>query len=69
MSKQAFEQINGDTAAANRGVVPDVLVDTYGNKDVPDAARFGKGTSTTQGAQQAQDARRNATPGAFDHKS
>ena len=31
-------------------------VDTY--RRPPDAARFGKGTSTREGAQQAQDARR-----------
>ena len=30
------------------------------------AARFGKGTSTREGAQQAQDARRDVKPGSYD---
>jgi hypothetical protein len=30
------------------------------------AARFGKGTSTPEGAQQAQDARRDVKPGSYD---
>ena len=36
----------------------EILVDTFGNK-APDAAKFGVGTRTNEGAQQAQDARRN----------
>ena len=36
----------------------EILVDTYGNK-APDAAKFGVGTRTNEGAQEAQDARRN----------
>ena len=39
----------------------EILVDTYGNK-APDAAKFGVGTRTQEGAQQAQDARRTARP-------
>ena len=46
---------------------PEILIDTYGNK-APDAAKFGKGTSTREGAQEAQDARRSARPGEYDHR-
>jgi hypothetical protein len=63
-----FTEIEKDTAAAARkGIVPDVLIDTYGNK-APDAARFGKGTSTQQGAADAADASRARVPGQYDHK-
>jgi hypothetical protein len=44
---------------------PPVLVDTYGVRNVPDAAKFGVGTSTREGAQQAQDARREQKPGDY----
>jgi hypothetical protein len=47
---------------------PELLISTYGNRGVPDAARFGKGTSTHEGAQEAQDARREVKPGEYDHK-
>ena len=64
---KAYQQIDKDTAAANRGKAPDILVDTYGTK-APDAAKFGVGATDRAGAQQAQDARRNATPGEYDTK-
>lgn len=63
-----FQQIAADTAAANSGEKPEILTDTYGNRGVPDAAKFGVGTSTREGAQEAQDARRNATPGEYGTK-
>ncbi len=44
---------------------PEILIDTYGLR-VPDAAKFGVGTSTRQGAQEAQDARRNVRVGDYD---
>jgi hypothetical protein len=66
MSK-AYEQINRDTEAAKRGIVPPVLTDTYGPPSkTPAAARFGVGTSSREGAQEAQDARRTARPGDYD---
>jgi hypothetical protein len=46
--------------------MPDIHVSVYGtgrDKPVPDAARFDKGTSTVEGAQQAADARRAQRPG------
>jgi hypothetical protein len=43
---------------------PDALVDTYGSKP-PRAAEFGKGISDRACAQEAQDARRNATAGGY----
>ena len=66
MSKP-FREIAADTAAANRGVMPDVLVDTYGSKP-PAAARANGGVSDQVGAQAAVDARRNAVPGTYDSK-
>ncbi len=69
MSKNnGFQQIVEDTAAARRGIMPDHLVAEYGNTGVPDAAKFGVGTSTRQGAADAQNARRNAQPGSYDHR-
>ncbi len=66
---KAYEQINKDTAAANRGVMPDVLVDVYGpSSKAPAAARANGGVSDQAGAQQAQDARRSAAPGQYDTK-
>jgi hypothetical protein len=62
-----FTEIEADTAAARKSIVPDVLIDTYGNH-APDAARFDKGTSTQQGAADATDARRARVPGQYDHK-
>jgi hypothetical protein len=54
---------------SNENTKPDHLVDVYGDSArAPDAAKFGKGTSTREGAQQAQDARRNARPGDYDSK-
>jgi hypothetical protein len=64
---KAYQQINEDTARAGQGVKPDVLVNVYGNKP-PRAAEFGKGVSDRAGAQEAQDARRNARPGEYDRK-
>jgi hypothetical protein len=46
---------------------PEHLVDTYGTGAL-NAAKFGVSTSTREGAQQAQDARRNAKPGQYDHQ-
>ena len=41
------------------------LIDTYGHRNVPDAARFRVGIvgADRKAAQEAQDARRNAVPG------
>jgi hypothetical protein len=64
---KAYQQINKDTDAASRGIVPDVLVSTYGNK-APAAAKFNVGTSTQQGAQEAADARREVPLGVYDGK-
>jgi len=47
-----MKSITNDTERAKAGILPDILVSTYGNKNVPDAARFDKGTR--QGAQEAQ---------------
>jgi hypothetical protein len=46
----------------------DVLVDVYGTR-APDAAKFGVGTSTREGAQAAQDARRQAKRGDYSKRS
>jgi hypothetical protein len=46
--------------------MPEIHVNVYGtgrDKAVPDAARFDKGTSTVEGAQEAADAVRNHVPG------
>jgi hypothetical protein len=67
MKDNGFQGISRDSENAKRGIAPDVLIDTYGNK-APDAARFDKGTSAREGAQEAQDARRNAKPGSYDSK-
>lgn len=68
MSKP-FESIIADTKAAERGIVPPALVDVYGpSSKAPDAAKFGVGATDRAGAQQAQDARRDAVPGQFDTK-
>jgi hypothetical protein len=64
---KAYQDINRDTEAANRGVKPAILTDVYGSNP-PAAAEFGKGVSDQAGAQQAQDARRTATPGDYDHR-
>jgi hypothetical protein len=61
-------------AEPNRGLqtmsykpaMPEIHVNVYGtgrDKAVPDAARFDKGTSTVEGAQEAADAVRNHVPG------
>lgn len=63
----AFQQIVADTAAANRGQKPETLTDVYGNRP-PDAAKFDVGTSTREGAQEAQDARRELPIGVYDTK-
>jgi hypothetical protein len=47
---------------SNQNEKPVIHVDVYG-KNAPDAAKFSVGTSTREGAQQAQDARRNQRPG------
>ncbi len=65
MSSKPYRDIAADTAAANRGVMPSVLVDTYGSAP-PAAARANGGVTDQAGAQAAQDARRNATPGTYD---
>lgn len=55
--------------ASYKPEMPTVHVSVYGtgrDKPVPDAARYGKGTSTVEGAQKAADARRAQTPG--DHE-
>ena len=41
-----------------------INVDAYG-KNAPEAAKFGRGTSTREGVEQAQNGRRNATPGEY----
>jgi len=64
---KAFESITRDTEAASRGTMPDVLVDTYGNKP-PKAADFRGGISDRAGAQEAQDLRRTTPPGSYDHR-
>jgi hypothetical protein len=57
--------IAADTAATRHGQKPAILTDTYGVKNVPAAAKFGVGTSTREGAQQATDARRAQRPGDY----
>jgi hypothetical protein len=59
------KEIEKDTAAAKHGVIPPVLTDTYGSRP-PQAAVFDQGVSDRAGAQEAQDARRNARPGNYD---
>jgi hypothetical protein len=59
------DAVASDTSAANRGTKPEILVDTYGRRNVPAAARFGVGVSTREGAQQAADARRAQRPGDY----
>ena len=41
---------------------PEILVDVYGTR-APDAAVFGRGTSTLEGAAAAAEARRQQRPG------
>ncbi len=65
MSKQPFQAIIADTKAAERGVMPDVLVDVYSDAP-PAAARANGGTSTEQGAAEACAARRAVVPGTYD---
>jgi hypothetical protein len=65
MTKSLGAAIARDTAAARRGDKPAVLTDNYAVRNVPDAAKFGVGTSTREGAQQAADARRAQRPGDF----
>jgi hypothetical protein len=60
----AYEQIVKDTDRARLGQKPDVLTDVYGARP-PAAARHDGGVSDQAGAQQAQDARRNARPGDY----
>jgi hypothetical protein len=57
--------VASDTAAARTGSKPTILTDVYGVRNVPAAAKFGVGTSTRQGAQEAQDARRAQRPGDY----
>jgi hypothetical protein len=64
---KAYEQINRDTEAAHRGTKPAILVDVYGSNP-PDAARHDRGTSTREGAADAQNRRRETPPGSYDHK-
>jgi hypothetical protein len=65
MSNKSYKDIVADTAGAKRGVVPDHLVDTYGDRP-PRAAEFRKGISDQAGAQEAQNARREVVPAAYD---
>jgi hypothetical protein len=65
MTTKLGPQIAADTNAAKRGVKPQVLTDNYGTRNVPAAAKFGVGTSTREGAQQAADARRAQRPGDY----
>jgi hypothetical protein len=63
------KDIARDTEAAKRGIVPDHLVDSYGPaSQAPGMARFGKGGSTRESAQEATDALRARVPGQYDHK-
>jgi hypothetical protein len=64
-----FTEIEKDTAAARKGIVPDHLVDTYGPAEkAPAMSRFDKGGSTRESAQEATDARRARVPGQYDHQ-
>jgi hypothetical protein len=65
MTKSLGGAVARDTEAAKRGKMPNILVDTYGRTNVPAAAKFGVGTSTREGAQQAADARRAQRPGDY----
>ena len=47
---------------------PEILVSVYGDK-APAAAKFGVGTSTREGVQEATDARRNAPVGEYGKRS
>jgi hypothetical protein len=65
MSKSSLgDAVARDNEAASRGVRPQVLTDTYGTQP-PRGAVFDQGFSDRAGAQQAQDARRNAKPGDY----
>jgi hypothetical protein len=67
MTKSLGDAVAADTVASRRGVKPQILVDVYG-KTPPKAAVFGQGISDRAGAQQAQDARRNAVPGQYERR-
>jgi hypothetical protein len=54
-----YTEIEKDTANAERGIIPDVLVSKYGNH-APAAAVFDKGVSDEAGAAAAADANRKA---------
>jgi hypothetical protein len=57
--------VTGENEVTEKPIMPPVLTDTYGKRSVPDAAKFGVGTSTKEGAQHAQDARRERRPGDY----
>jgi hypothetical protein len=61
-----FTQLFGDGKVSDdpQPTKPTILINTYGTS-APDAAKFGVGTSTRHGAQEAQDARRNVRPGEY----
>lgn len=65
MTKSSFgKQVAEDTDRAGKGILPPILVNTYGTEP-PQAAVFNRGVSDREGCQEAQDKMRNVQPGDY----